>query len=91
MVKVNTTAGAVFSTGGLRRASFILHADADNSDTINISGTDAAVVQDFEELQPGQSISFENYQGFVYAVAESGTQNLYIPFVTWEREGIIKS
>ena len=80
MVTVTTTAKAILFTGD-QRASFIIHADADNSDTVNISGVDPLVVSEFEELLPGQSISFENYAGFVYAIAEAGTQNVYIPFV----------
>lgn len=90
MTSVGTSAQFLFGTGN-QRASFIIHADADNTDTVNISGTDPKVVQDFEELLPGQSISFVNYQGSVWAIAEGSAQNVYIPFVSYAPQVVEKS
>jgi hypothetical protein len=89
---VGTTAALIFSTGS-KRASFVIHADADNTDTILISGVDVAVTHggDIEELLAGQSISFVNYAGVVYAKSEAGTQTYGIPFVNWNPQVVEKS
>lgn len=81
---IGTTAGKVISAPPGDPVSFLLHADAGNTDTILVSGVDSTVQDDFsEELLAGQSLSFEEFIGDVYAVAESGTQKLSIPFVQY--------
>jgi hypothetical protein len=60
--------------------TFVLHAATANTANINISGTDTSATQEFDELLAGQDLCFTSYVGAVWAVAASGTQNLYIPF-----------
>lgn len=91
MVAVTATGapGQMIFNSGRSRASFDLHADADNTDTINI-GHEPNVLE-LEELLPGQSITFEDFTGSIYAIAEHSGDLIYVVFPHYESYGVDKS
>lgn len=87
---IGTTASLLISSVN-RPISFSLHADADNTDTVNISTDDPTVTGVPEELQPGQTQSYSRWRGTIWAKAEAGTQNIGITSVSYDDEEILKS
>jgi hypothetical protein len=75
---VTTTAQLIIQVQ--KPTTFVIHAAAANTANVNISGTDTSVASEFDELMAGQDLCFTNYVGSIWAVAASGTQNIYIPF-----------
>ena len=73
---VGTTAVLVINV--TQPATFGIHADSDNSDTVNISTTDPLVATPEEELVPTQTVTYNNWTGSIWAISESGTQNVGI-------------
>ncbi len=64
--------------------SFELHADADNTDTINYNAAgDNGVTWSNGELVPGQSVFVDDFVGQLYIVAETGTLTWGLPFVQY--------
>jgi hypothetical protein len=81
---VGTTAIQVITAVAADPVSFELHADADNSDTINYNAAgDTSVTVAWGELLPGQSITVTDFVGDLYIIAESGTLTWSLPFVQY--------
>lgn len=84
MPTVGTTAVDIITANASDPISFELHADSDNTDTINYNAAgDTSVTVSNGELLPGQSITVTDFVGVLYIVAESGTQTWGIPFVQY--------
>jgi hypothetical protein len=84
MGTIGTTAQAIF-TALKRPTTFVIHADSGNTGVIRLSQNDPQVIHDYEELLAGQSMSFEDFKGSVFAIASTGTQTYHFPF--YDKEG----
>ena len=91
MVTTAVAAAPIFGpTNG--KVSIIVHALAANTQTVQISSTDPTCTVEYEELSAGQSISFEGFDGILYAASSGGAgQIVTIPFVQRDKEEIVKS
>lgn len=80
MATVGTTAILVITGTRENPVTFELHADADNSDTINYSSLDPNVVENIGELVAGQSIIVNNFVGSLWIKGETTGLTYGIPF-----------
>lgn len=80
-----TTTPILIAGPSKRAGYFELHALAANTDTIRLAGDVGSLANgDYEELTAGQSMSFENFTGSIYAASASGTQKLSIPWSNYK-------
>lgn len=86
MPSIGTGAILIISTPENDPISFEFHADADNSDTINYSTNYPQVDGDTGELLAGQSITFANFVGSLWAKAEASGQNYSVTGVQHLRQ-----
>lgn len=82
---IGTTATMLISSVS-QAISFDIHADADNTDTVNLATDDPSVTNPEEELLAGQSVTFSGFKGTVWAKAEAGTQTVSIFSVGYDTE-----
>lgn len=84
MPVIGTTAQMVITGTPQNPVTFELHADADNTDTINYSMQDPTVTDQLGELLAGQSLFIDEFVGALYIKGEASGLTYGIPILLYK-------